>query len=58
MGWILETSQAMVKRIKISKGLDIPIAGAPEPTVEPGHPVRSVALLGSDYLGLKPKMWY
>ncbi len=46
----------MVKRIKIKKGLDIPIAGAPEPTVESGHSVRSVALLGSDYLGLKPKL--
>lgn len=46
----------MTQRIRISKGLDIPIAGAPEPTVELGHSVRSVALLGSDYLGLKPKM--
>ena len=46
----------MAQRIRISKGLDIPIGGAPEPIVEPGHPVRSVALLGGDYLGLKPKM--
>ena len=46
----------MAQRIKINKGLDIPIAGPPEPAVEPGHPVRTVALLGSDYLGLKPKM--
>ena len=46
----------MVRSIKINKGLDIPIAGTPEQIVEPGRPVRSVALLGSDYLGLKPKM--
>ena len=46
----------MTQRIRIKKGLDIPLAGAPEATVEPGHPVHSVALLGSDYLGLKPKM--
>ena len=46
----------MVRSVRISKGLDIPIAGAPEPIVDPGRPVRSVALLGSEYLGLKPKM--
>ena len=46
----------MARRIRIKKGLDIPIGGAPEPIVQAGRPVRSVALLGSDYLGLKPKM--
>ncbi|MGI9492242.1 MAG: Na(+)-translocating NADH-quinone reductase subunit A [Geminicoccaceae bacterium] len=46
----------MAKRIRITKGLDIPIASAPEPTVGLGQVVRSVALLGSDYLGLKPKV--
>ncbi len=30
--------------------------GAPEPVIEPGNPVRTVALLGHDYNGLKPKM--
>ena len=43
-------------RIKIRKGLDIPISGAPEQSIhEVGSPTR-VALLGSDYVGLKPKM--
>ncbi|MGI9294534.1 MAG: Na(+)-translocating NADH-quinone reductase subunit A [Pseudomonadales bacterium] len=46
----------MAHRIRIKKGLDIPISGTPEPTVGPGQHVRSVALLGGDYLGLKPKM--
>ena len=46
----------MAQKIKISKGLDIPITGVPEQTVEPGRSVRSVALVGGDYLGLKPKM--
>ena len=46
----------MAQRIKLNKGLDIPIAGAPESIIELGHSVRSVAILGSDYLGLKPKM--
>ena len=46
----------MAQQIRISKGLDIPIAGAPEQMLEAGRFVRSVALLGGDYLGLKPKM--
>jgi Na+-transporting NADH:ubiquinone oxidoreductase subunit A len=46
----------MTQRINIKEGLDIPIAGAPEPTVEPSATVRTVALLGSDYIGLKPRM--
>jgi Na+-transporting NADH:ubiquinone oxidoreductase subunit A len=43
-------------RIRITKGLDISIAGAPEPDVEAGAPVRSVAVLGTDFIGLKPRM--
>lgn len=46
----------MTRQIKIKQGLDIPIAGAPVPVVESAPPVARVALLGSDYLGLKPKM--
>lgn len=41
---------------KISKGLDLPIAGAPDQRIEDGPPVVSCALIGADYLGLKPKM--
>ena len=42
--------------IKIRKGLTIPLKGKPTQTVSDGNDVRSVALLGHDYLGLKPKM--
>jgi Na+-transporting NADH:ubiquinone oxidoreductase subunit A len=42
--------------IRIKKGLDIPIAGAPAPVVDEGGAVRTVAVLGGDYIGLKPKM--
>lgn len=42
--------------IKTKKGLDLPIAGAPEPTIEQGASVGSVAVLGSDYPGLRPTM--
>jgi Na+-transporting NADH:ubiquinone oxidoreductase subunit A len=42
--------------IRIRRGLDLPIAGAPRPQIEPGPKVRSVAVLGADYPGLKPTM--
>ncbi|TVP57205.1 MAG: Na(+)-translocating NADH-quinone reductase subunit A [Halomonadaceae bacterium] len=42
--------------IKIKKGLDLPIGGAPEPTIEDGRRVREVALIGFDYVGMKPTM--
>jgi Na+-transporting NADH:ubiquinone oxidoreductase subunit A len=41
---------------KNRKGLDLPIAGAPEPTVDAARQPRYVALLGSDYIGMKPTM--
>ena len=43
-------------RITIKKGLDIPITGEPQQTVEDGHPVGSVGLIGLDYVGLKPSV--
>ena len=41
-------------RIKIRRGLDLPIQGAPVQEIHDGNPVRRVALLGSDYPGMKP----
>ncbi|MBV1789186.1 Na(+)-translocating NADH-quinone reductase subunit A [Marinobacterium sp. D7] len=42
--------------IKINKGLDLPITGAPEQAVSGSVDVRSVALVGFDYVGMKPSM--
>ena len=42
--------------IKIKKGLDIPISGSPEPKISDFKKPRSVAVIGSDYHGLKPAM--
>ncbi|MFE8071501.1 Na(+)-translocating NADH-quinone reductase subunit A [Marinobacteraceae bacterium S3BR75-40.1] len=42
--------------IKIKKGLDLPISGAPEQTITEGKPVKHVALVGFDYVGMKPTM--
>lgn len=41
---------------RIKKGLDIPIAGAPRQDISSGNDVNTVALLGPDYVGLKPGM--
>jgi len=38
------------------KGLDLPISGAPDARIDVARPPRSVALIGDDYVGLKPKM--
>lgn len=40
----------------IKKGLDLPITGGPEQKITDGNGIKSVALLGGDYVGLKPKM--
>ena len=42
--------------IKISKGLDLPITGNPEQVISPGAAVKTVAILGPDYVGMKPSM--
>ena len=42
--------------IKITRGLDLPISGGPAQRIEPGSKVRAVAVLGFDYLGMKPTM--
>lgn len=42
--------------IKIKRGLDLPLAGAPQAQISDGAAVRHVAVLGPDYPGLKPTM--
>jgi Na+-transporting NADH:ubiquinone oxidoreductase subunit A len=41
---------------KIKCGLDLPIAGTPAQRIESARPVRSVAIVGYDYHGMKPTM--
>lgn len=43
-------------QFNIEKGLDLPISGVPKQVIEDGNKVSSVAVLGMDYLGMKPKM--
>ncbi|MFK7777651.1 MAG: NADH:ubiquinone reductase (Na(+)-transporting) subunit A, partial [Gimesia sp.] len=42
--------------ITIKKGLDLPIAGEPSALIEDGPVIRSVALVGPDYIGMKPTL--
>ncbi len=42
--------------IRIKQGLDLPIAGEPSQRIEQARAVRSVAVLGCDYHGMKPTM--
>ena len=42
--------------IKIKRGLDLPITGSPEQRIDDARQVRSVAVVGFDYQGMKPTM--
>src|SRR5690554_1845279 len=42
--------------IKIKRGLDLPMTGMPAQRIEAAKPVRSVAVIGFDYNGMKPTM--
>jgi len=42
--------------IRIKRGLDLPLAGEPRQSVGDARSVRSVGLLGRDYVGMKPTM--
>jgi Na+-transporting NADH:ubiquinone oxidoreductase subunit A len=41
---------------RLKRGLDLPLAGEPEQTVHAAAPVRHVAVLGADQIGLKPSL--
>ena len=45
-----------MQSILIRKGLDLPISGRPEQKVRQGNLVNHVALIGDDYIGMKPTM--
>jgi len=45
-----------MKRIVLTKGLDVPISGEPQQIIETSGPVTNVALKGDDYIGMKPTM--
>jgi Na+-transporting NADH:ubiquinone oxidoreductase subunit A len=42
--------------IKIKKGLDLPLLGAPQQSIQDGNSVTRVAILGEEYIGMRPTM--
>ena len=42
--------------ITIKKGLDLPIAGKPEQVIHDGAAISRVAVLGEEYIGMRPTM--
>ncbi|WP_038183375.1 Na(+)-translocating NADH-quinone reductase subunit A [Vibrio rhizosphaerae] len=42
--------------ITIKKGLDLPIAGTPSQVISDGKAISKVALLGEEYVGMRPTM--
>ena len=42
--------------MKIKRGLDIPVSGEPKQVIHDGPEISRVALLGHDYVGMKPTM--
>lgn len=46
----------MTRQIRIKKGLDVPLTGQPVQQISDGPAIRHVALVGDDYVGMKPTM--
>ncbi|MEM9206313.1 MAG: Na(+)-translocating NADH-quinone reductase subunit A [Pseudomonadota bacterium] len=45
-----------MEHFRLKKGLDLPIGGEPTQEIETGRSIRTVGVLGSDYIGLKPRL--
>ena len=45
-----------MKNFSLKKGLTLPVEGAPAQAVTEGPDVTTVAVLGADYIGLKPRL--
>lgn len=45
-----------MQTFNLKKGLELPVQGAPDQTIQPGPEFSSVGVLGADYLGLKPRV--
>ena len=57
--WLISWKSELLhlnQRIRIRKGLDIPLAGEPDQSLDSGPVIQNVALCGPDYVGLKPRL--
>lgn len=53
--WISRRNKTTMRFI-IKKGLDLPISGTPEQRIYDAPTVKTVAIVGPDYIGMKPTM--
>jgi Na+-transporting NADH:ubiquinone oxidoreductase subunit A len=44
------------RHFELQRGLDLPIAGAPDPAIRAASPVSQVAIIADDSIGMKPTM--
>ncbi len=52
----LSVNVVQVRMINIKKGLDLPIEGAPSASIHDGSTVKRVAVLGEEFIGMRPTM--
>jgi len=52
----LSVNVVQVRMINIKKGLDLPIEGAPQQVIHDGSAVKRVAVLGEEFIGMRPTM--
>lgn len=45
-----------LRMINIKKGLDLPISGGPQQVIHDAPAIKSVAILGEEYIGMRPTM--
>ena len=45
-----------MQTFKLKKGLDLPVLGAPTMSGTDAPDIRTVAIIGADYIGLKPRL--
>ncbi|MEM9421385.1 MAG: hypothetical protein AAF986_02585, partial [Pseudomonadota bacterium] len=45
-----------LQHYQLRRGLNLPVQGEPLQDIHTGPTIRTVALLGSDYVGLKPRL--
>ncbi|ALQ54143.1 Na(+)-translocating NADH-quinone reductase subunit A [Pseudoalteromonas issachenkonii] len=52
----LSVNVVQVRMINIKKGLDLPLEGAPQQVIHDGSAVKRVAVLGEEFIGMRPTM--
>ncbi len=55
--FILPSKVVQVFMITIKKGLDVPVAGAPQQVIHDGPAIKTVATLGEEFVGMRPTMF-